>query len=73
MKSKVKAKVDKLKEKFKWKSLLKMPKGKLIWTILYLIGMFAYSIILFGLSIGAVANILNFKNSNDYAYTQGWK
>ena len=71
MKSKVKAKVGKLKEKLESKSIFKIPKGKLLWSVLYLIGMFAYSIILFGLSIGAVANILNFKNSNDYAYAQG--
>lgn len=64
-------KAAKIREAFRWN--LKKPKGALFWTIAYVVGMFIYTALLFGHSIGAVGGILSFKNSEDYAFAQGEK
>lgn len=64
-------KINKIVPESQWKvNKKRRVKSPLFWTILYLLGMFAYTAIMFGLSIGAVATILNFKDSNDYGFTQ---
>ena len=64
-------KINKIVPESQWKGKKRKARSPLFWTILYLLGMFAYTAIMFGLSIGAVATILNFKDSNDYGFTQG--
>jgi len=63
-------KPDKPNDVFNWRLLFTSPKGSLFWTILYIIGMFAYTAIMFGLAIGAVGSILKFKSSDEYDFTQ---
>ena len=65
-------KPDKPNDVFNWRLLFTSPKGSLFWTILYIIGMFAYTAIMFGLAIGAVGSILKFKSSDQYDFTQGF-
>ena len=53
------------------RSRLQGAKGNLFWSVLYLIGMFIYTAIMFGLAIGAVSSLVNFKRSHNYYFAQG--